>query len=629
MNVAKIRTVKFVLIAILVCVSQAVGQTNDQSKDSTPKPAPAQTRNSLRKIRVKPSAQASRIGSAINWETKFEDAAQKSKELNKPIFWYVPTLRGTFMDRKNEIDRYVRASLFSWPDNIETINNSFIPFRGAPTRDQQKQFELVPFKFVEPGFLILKPNGELTAKVDQITTMHSSFLTTLFSQHGFKIHTTQSSLEALQLRKLLKQGSYTDEPNETPKEPPNPKPKTAQLLLKGMIEFRKGHHDKANKIWRKAAEAEPENPLAWKAAAEAEGFGPFVRGFEVFGDLPARANLTGIESRGSSAPNGTYTEKQLWDRSIKFLLGMQRSDGGWVDSDYDFGGTDSLPNVHVAVTSLCGMALMEYAALNPGRDDIKQAIGRAAKFVSNEKNLNRVDKDEILWALAFRTRFLSRLVANDENYRPQLAASAKALQKIQTKQGSWYHEYSNPFVTATALLALHEARVAGFQTDSEVIKKGIAALGKDRFGNGAFPYSTSRATEKRPGDARQIVSSAGRMPLCESALSVWEESDQKRLQTAIEASLKHHDDTLKTALKYDDHTSNSGYGGFFFWYDMRGRSEAISEIENGDVRKRLQQDQRKIVLSLPEIDGCFVDSHELGRCYGTAMALLTLARCND
>ena len=31
-------------------------------------------------------------------------------------------------------------------------------------------------------------------------------------------------------------------------------------------------------------------------------------------------------------------------------------------------------------------------------------------------------------------------------------------------------------------------------------------------------------------------------------------------------------------------------------------------------------------MALPEIDGCFVDSHEIGRCYGTAMALLCLAR---
>ena len=38
---------------------------------------------------------------------------------------------------------------------------------------------------------------------------------------------------------------------------------------------------------------------------------------------------------------------------------MQRTNGGYYDSDYDFGGTDSLPNVHVAVTALVGMALLD------------------------------------------------------------------------------------------------------------------------------------------------------------------------------------------------------------------------------------------------------------------------------
>ena len=35
---------------------------------------------------------------------------------------------------------------------------------------------------------------------------------------------------------------------------------------------------------------------------------------------------------------------------------------------------------------------------------------------------------------------------------------------------------------------------------------------------------------------------------------------------------------------------------------------------------------RALILSLPETDGSFVDSHELGKSYGTAMALLILNR---
>jgi hypothetical protein len=59
---------------------------------------------------------------------------------------------------------------------------------------------------------------------------------------------------------------------------------------------------------------------------------------------------------------------------------------------------------------------------------------------------------------------------------------------------------------------------------------------------------------------------------------------------------------------------------------MRGRSEAISNLVNGELKSSLQQQQKRIILAMPEIDGCFVDSHEIGRCYGTAMALLCLAR---
>jgi hypothetical protein len=85
-----------------------------------------------------------------------------------------------------------------------------------------------------------------------------------------------------------------------------------------------------------------------------------------------------------------------------------------------------------------------------------------------------------------------------------------------------------------------------------------------------------------------------------------------------------HHGLLAAVRKYDDHADQHGYGGFFFWYDMLGRVEATLRIEDQQVRERLVAAQRELVLDLPELDGCFVDSHELGRAYGTAMALLNL-----
>jgi len=84
---------------------------------------------------------------------------------------------------------------------------------------------------------------------------------------------------------------------------------------------------------------------------------------------------------------------------------------------------------------------------------------------------------------------------------------------------------------------------------------------------------------------------------------------------------------MARALKYDNHTSEHNYGGFFFWYCMRSRTEAITKVEDTQLRVEFAQRQRSLVLDLPELDGCFVDSHEIGRTYGTAMALLSLADC--
>ena len=113
------------------------------------------------------------------------------------------------------------------------------------------------------------------------------------------------------------------------------------------------------------------------------------------------------------------------------------------------------------------------------------------------------------------------------------------------------------------------------------------------------------------------------MPLCELALFLFGASDQTKLQAALATGFRHHE-LLAAVRKYDDHADRHGYGGFFFWFDMLGRAEAILQLTDAAERGKLVAQQKKLVLDLPEFDGCFVDSHELGRCYGTAMALLCL-----
>ena len=158
------------------------------------------------------------------------------------------------------------------------------------------------------------------------------------------------------------------------------------------------------------------------------------------------------------------------------------------------------------------------------------------------------------------------------------------------------------------------------QGPHENIDKGLRALAFNRTEQGAFSYGQTRPGRK---PRASVEAAAGRMPLCELALYLFGVSDQERLLAAVESGVRHHD-RLAEVRKYDDHANRLGYGGFFFWFDMLGRAEAIAELEDRGARRALAQGLRAQILALPEVDGCFVDSHELGRCYGTAMALLCL-----
>lgn len=602
----------------------------------------AAQQNSRGKRRVEPNEIASKMGSAVKWEANFADAMAKSKETGKPIFWYVPTLRGTFMDRKMELHRYMLAGPFSWPDIISVINEHYIPVKRPPTPELQRHYELEPYEFVEPGFVVINSDGSVEKKIDRLSTQHPTWfrglLTALVDQPiepAKKPKSISMAWEQFASRNYAETIKQLKDSESDIATQSNSDQCEARLLL-GMSLFRMGLHDQAKQIWKETSEKFPEEPLAWKAAAESQGIGPFYRGLEIHGSLSDKAMKTGVDSIGSAAPTQTYDENQVWKTGVDFILGMQNENGGFVDSDYDFGGIDSMPNVYVAVSSLAGMALLEAAKHDSISDKAKErladSITRTVNYVNDDSHINPVDRDEILWAYAYRLRFLARcrqqstikLGISNEELDAAIAKSSMKLEGVQGKRGGWHHEYANPFVTATALAALHEGKQAGSEINQTKIESGLASLLRDRMENGAYPYDSSRG--KRKGTDRNIAASAGRMPICEMGLWYWGKSNDAALANAVEKSLELHRH-LNVALKYDNHTSTMAYGGFFFWYDMRSRSEAIGNIKDETLKAKYKAQQKAIIMSLPEIDGCFIDSHELGRVYGTSMALLSLSKC--
>ena len=607
-------------------------------------------KNSMEKRRVAPNTIASKAGSQIRWETDINVAFEKSTASGKPVFWYVPRLPNTFMDRVKSLDVYMKAGPFSWPQIIGPINRNFIPLAAVPDRDSQACFNLQKYRFVEPGFLVVKTGATRSAiqvlhRTDRLTTLHIPWLAKMITRIAdsvdrgrgidpgtLPVATPPAWLE--QIRRGFWERNYSEVVRLCKEHRDSAGDAAVERDLRlAMATFRLGKQKTASSLFAKVAARYPDHPLGHKAAAEAQGIGPFVRGFEIHAAIPDSAMAVSASS-GVDPARPIYGPAEIRRRCVDYLLSMQDQSGGVFDSDYDFGGADSLPNVHVAVTAIFGLALLEqlqYQKDPQRRARILSGLTRAARFTADDSNLVFTDRDEIFWALAYRLEFWTAIQTSGltsisvRESRPVIERCLDDLVKIQSQSGSWFHEYTNPFVTATGVMSLNQASavidVSASPSAVSALTNAVGSLSRQRHRSGTFPYQDKRANQKP--ESPNVQAAAGRMPLCEAALFVRDKSSVERLQTAIEASFKHHGD-LDAAYKYDNHTDHWAYGGFFFWFDMRGRKQAIELLPESKIRTRFEQQLEAIVISKSEIDGCYVDSHEIGRCYGTAMALMCL-----
>ncbi len=596
--------------------------------------APAQ--NSRQKIRPAPSETAQTVGQAIPWRSDLEAARKESAKERKPVVWYVHTLEGSFMDRSPELDRYVMGGPFSWPWLVELMQEEVIPVRAAADAELRRRFDLEPIAFIEPGLIVLAPGTgrpKVRLKLDRIQTYHPGWFRARLA-------------EALERPGLATGDPFPGTLVEGPtwmgwEDGPDGEASAAAVealrglhgeaavaearWLAGAGAWDRKQEELARAWWTSLRDAHPAHPLAAKAALELDGQGPYVRGFESYVALP-EALLTRSDA-GSQMAAAAQTPEEARRRAVELLLRLQRADGSWSDSWYDFGGTDSLPNVHLAVTALAARALHLHRdrvdeELQP---ELMAALARAEAFLRDDRNRNLEDSDEIVWAELYRLRhWLDRLAAaTDETEAGLFRAEARKrlddLLGMQEDGGAWAHEYPNPFVTAAVLVGLARAQAAGLSSDAlnRAVQAGLDSLEDSRSREGAYSYGLGGGRVNTP-----FVASVGRSPIGEFARTLWSREKAGSLGRTLRRAVDEEEE-LFLARKYDDHTSMHAYGGFFFWFALEGRAEAIAALPEGARRERLAAGLTATVLDLPEVDGGFLDSHELGRSYGTAMALLT------
>jgi hypothetical protein len=524
---------------------------------------------------------AAACGTEIPWTSSLGQAQALAKESGRPILWWVPYLDDSPMDRKRVVEKYMLAGPWMMPRVVELVRQRFVPLRLVASREHRKPFGLAPLDVIEPALLFLDAELKVIHRVDRLSTFHEDWFVHLL-RGVLKLPPEERALD--DARRALAEGR------------PDPALFAAQAgdearWLEGVALSLTGRSDEARAAWGKIQGGR----WAAKAAAELDRDGPFSRGFEVYEQFPPLEGLPTSSGRARATADPA--------RAVRFLAGTQRASGVWDDSHYNFGGDDSLPNVYMAVTALAALALREWKGP-------EAAIARAEAWLKDDTKLAVADHDEIAWAQIYRLAYFTRVRDVETSAR-----IARKLLELQKATGTWYHEYDNPFVTASALLALEEARAAGVDIPAAPLKRGLAALKSTRGRGGAFAYNF-------PGRGGSAEQGSGRIPICELALLRGGESTADALSAALELSFKHQG-LLERIRKYDDHADAWQNGGFFYWYGQHGRALAAKAAGSKDALAK----QKEIVLATQEFDGCWVDSHELGRVYGTSMALLTLKLC--
>jgi len=548
------------------------------------------------------------------------------------------------------------------------VTRRFVPLRMTGKGDLAKQCAIRTLDFVEPGLVFLTPDLKMVHKVDRLSTFNEEWFVALLRGVLAKNKAyAKPPKEKADAEELLKRGDYEEalaaadspylkariyrrlrklaEAEEQLKAAPASEEvacERALLLMKQgkwaealeafaavkggdrtpEARFYQGamlHHlnrdPEGRDVWKKLVE-EPKSPWAWKAAAELAGKGTVFRGLEELAwtpDAPSEIPTTSIQ------PRAAKDKDLVIKRSVAYLLRTQRAGGAWTDSVYVFGGQDSIPNVFVAGTAIACTALLAWKEIDP--KGVQAALDRAWPYLLDEKNTAPDDADEILWAHTYRISYLARLAAAEKEKKADCVKKIQELvaklAKLQKRTGIWQHEYDNPFATASTLHVLWEAKQAGAEIPDDAVKRGTEALASCRTAKGIFSYDY-------PGGGAPVEMAAGRMPYCELALLLCGRSTDANLRAAVAVSFDRHA-LLERVRKYDNHADQWQNGGFFFWYDMVGRAEAIRRLKEG--RDAHLARQRDLVLSITEIDGCFIDTHELGKSYGTAMGLITLKLC--
>jgi len=297
----------------------------------------------------------------------------------------------------------------------------------------------------------------------------------------------------------------------------------------------------------------------------------------------------------------------------------------------------------VATTALCVIALRE--AGGAGAD---AAAGRAldhlvrACAVKRQSGLEHYN----VWSFGYALQCFGEELAR--NPRSPRAAGIRAacerlvekLGRYQTLDGGWGYlslgpvptmqpsETSMSFTTATILVGVQRARLAGVAVPGTLVERAVAEIERSRLPDGAFLYGDYLQYRPRMG-INERSGSACRAPACLYAL---EQCGRKiapsDYETALADLLVRFPDYQKAGVRRPiPHESWFYISGYFYLYGHAYAAYALEKLP-AEKQRRLAKLLVEAVLYCRDPDGSFWDYplYSFHKPYGTAFALIALAR---
>ncbi|MBC7834212.1 MAG: hypothetical protein H7Y88_03815 [Phycisphaerales bacterium] len=355
----------------------------------------------------------------------------------------------------------------------------------------------------------------------------------------------------------------------------------------------------------------------------------------------------------TEAPAAPVTINDAISAAVSFILKTQEGD---TNAEWPYEGVyrvrGEIPiGYRVGGTGICAVALLRAPGYAADRTR-QEAVARAVRFVcdSTAHPLMSVDGyaagyDARGWGYTYGLWFLlaatEPALPEEGSLSPELRDAATraishyvgAIEGTQIPEcGGWNYARSpgkdtscppSPFMTASTLQALFEAKRRGLDVKPETIERALKMLERGRIagGGGAVTYSISGKAS--PND--RTPGAVGRMLCTENTLYLAGRGSAEGVRGALDAFIVHWEWLEKRRAKPGTHAGPYAVAPYYFYYAHYFAAQAVELLPEGERAEYRRRVSDLLFRTRAAESGSWNDRvFPRTANYGTAMAVLSM-----